>query len=212
MCACCPWFRGLPPRSAVAHCARWPLSSLLYSTAQRIPGVSKPPKRWVLGKGGARVAKVRKEQKMGDFMGEDPFYWCSAGGPSGSVGFRGGPLCPYAHSPSHRTYSRSADQYQAFQNHRNVGHWGRGEKRRNDTRKSGKRVKNGFAGAIEPFVCVPWGSAVVRCARPPINQSPLSPLCRHSDKWEAFRNHRNVRYWEMEEERRKREEEKRRNA
>ena len=38
-------------------------------------------------------------------------------------GFSVGPLCPYAHSPAHRPYSRSAIQYQTWRNRRDVRYW-----------------------------------------------------------------------------------------
>ena len=56
----CPWFRGVPSSAAVVHCARWTFTSPLYSTHQPIPGVSKPPKRRGLGKGGMRKREDRK--------------------------------------------------------------------------------------------------------------------------------------------------------
>ena len=88
-------------------------------------------------------------------------------------GFRGGPLCPYAHSPSRRSYIRSASQYQAFRNRRIVRRRGGGEGARK--RKSWEtRKKRGIWRRNRPFglFCgVPWVSAVVRCARPPIIQS-----------------------------------------
>ena len=49
-----------------------------------------------IGEGGkweTRGAKVRKARKMLDFRAKIPFI-AFRGVPSGSVGFRGGPLCP----------------------------------------------------------------------------------------------------------------------
>ena len=56
-------FRGEPPGSAVVHCANWHFSSLLYSTRHPIPGVSKPPTRWVFGNGRGGGRGDRKRQK-----------------------------------------------------------------------------------------------------------------------------------------------------
>ena len=65
--------------------------------------------------------------------------------------------------------------------------------------------------AHSTLLSVPWGSAGFRgvpwlSVVPVIPLSSLlDPLCRPAYKWKAFRNHRNGRYWETEEERRKRE-------
>ena len=58
---CSLGFRGTPPGSAVAQCAHYTFSALLYSTRQPTPGVSKPPKRRALGQGGERGK--REERK-----------------------------------------------------------------------------------------------------------------------------------------------------
>ena len=83
-----PWFLGAPPSAAAAHCAHWPFSSLLYPTHQTIQGVSQPPKRWVLGKGGGRAktrrAKVGKHRQKVGFSGVIPPM-------GGFLGFR---CCP----------------------------------------------------------------------------------------------------------------------
>ena len=76
LCSRRPWFRGVPPGSAAVHCAHLHCSSLLYSARQPIPGVSKPPKRWVLG--GERAERAKNHVKKGGFEGEISSYWCSA--------------------------------------------------------------------------------------------------------------------------------------
>ena len=89
---------------------------------------------------------------------------------------------------------------------------GEGETRK----KSGEtRKKKVDSRERSTLLSVPWGSVGFRgcpLCPPHIILSPRSPICRPSDKWKAFRNHRNVRYWQREEDGGKREEEKRRSA
>ena len=66
-------------------------------------------------------------------------------------------------------------KWKAFRNHRNVTYWERDEERRKREAKSARRVKKVDLRAQSALLSVPWGSVVVRCARPPFLQSPLPP-------------------------------------
>ena len=94
-------FRGVPPCSAVVHCARFPGLSLLYFAHRPLPSVSKSPKRWVAGDGGGNAKtsgpKSQKPRRIVGFEGVAPFVWRPVGFrqvPPGSVRFRCGPLPP----------------------------------------------------------------------------------------------------------------------
>ena len=110
-------FRGGPLR---------PMAFLLVPTSRALPNTRRfeTSETMVIGgwmrKGDNERIEGAKSAKNGGFQGENAFYWRPAR-------FRGVPLRPYAHSPSHRPYIRSASEYQAFRNHRNVGYWERGK-------------------------------------------------------------------------------------
>ena len=96
-----PWgsvrFRGAPQGSASAHFGH-PPPLPLHPAHQPIRGVSKPPKRCVMGKGGFGKTGEAKltTRKNGGFDGVMPPFGGSVGFrqvPWGSAKFRGGPMC-----------------------------------------------------------------------------------------------------------------------
>ena len=85
---------GVPSDPTVVHCVHLPIlrsPRSLIPPSRPIPGVSKPQKRWLLGRGGGnektRGAKVKNAKKKVDFRAQCP----PVGVPRGSVRPRGVP-------------------------------------------------------------------------------------------------------------------------
>ena len=182
----------------MVRCSRWPLSSPLYSARLPIPGVSKPPKRRLLGNGWGneetRGSKAQKPRKIGEFEGVMPSCWCSVGFrqvPWGPANFSGGTLflsslgpwflgAPPSAAVAHcARWPLSSPLYPTHQTIQGVSKppklwvlWKGGGWAKTSRAKVGKhRQKVGFAGVIPPYG-VPWGSAVVHSAHLSILRSP----------------------------------------